>query len=386
MAQKAASSRGSKKDLTPKWAIAMAEDCKQAASRAAKRQMETAGVSAAAELRSFQPATEKEQIADELQALQPAKDKEGNELADDFRKASEEGFDMRSAIGARWQKALKASEKLRKDYEACGKKYAMQREFRKAWAAQEFKKATMPDDDSDWYYLDSKNYKTAQEFGPFSSATMREWYKQGCFTVGEDFMFRMPNWPAHRPLEEIWLDVANDAFVKAPDDAGLLKLHQKHMQHQRKVARDWYRQVEDSQRAKAKAAETLPPQPDDGSVPVLIRDRHGGGWHRAMVRPIRELGPRPTCDSGRRGHGQLAAGDGATTKPPTATEKEQIADELQTMQPATEKEQIADKLQALQPATEKEQFADELQALQPATEKEPSAGELQALQPAMAMP
>jgi len=42
-------------------------------------------------------------------------------------------------------------------------------------------------------------------------------------------MFRMPNWPAHRPLEEIWLDVANDAFVKAPDDAGLLKLHQKHM-------------------------------------------------------------------------------------------------------------------------------------------------------------
>jgi len=72
-------------------------------------------------------------------------------------------------------------------------------------------------DDISWYYLDSKWYTPAQEFGPFGNATMREWYKQGVFAVGEDLMVRTPNWTAHRPLKEIFRDVANDAFVKAPD-------------------------------------------------------------------------------------------------------------------------------------------------------------------------
>ena len=44
-------------------------------------------------------------------------------------------------------------------------------------------------DGSDWYYLDSKNYQPAQEFGPFSSTTMRKWYMQGHFAVR---MVRMP--------------------------------------------------------------------------------------------------------------------------------------------------------------------------------------------------
>ena len=67
-----------------------------------------------------------------------------------------------------------------------------------------------------WYYLDSVWYTPPREFGPFSSTTMREWYTKNFFAEREDLMVRMSDWTAHRPLKEIFRDVASDAFVEAP--------------------------------------------------------------------------------------------------------------------------------------------------------------------------
>lgn len=53
-----------------------------------------------------------------------------------FEQAATTGnFDLRSALGAQWSRALKENEKLRAQYSDVGKAYAQQRQFRARWAA-----------------------------------------------------------------------------------------------------------------------------------------------------------------------------------------------------------------------------------------------------------
>jgi len=71
------------------------------------------------------------------------------------------------------------------------------------------------DEGLQWYYLDS----TGQEFGPFPSDTMRDWFQQGHFPIGEEMLVRLPTWRNHVPLREIYADVA-DAFRGSPRAGG----------------------------------------------------------------------------------------------------------------------------------------------------------------------
>lgn len=69
----------------------------------------------------------------------------------------------------------------------------------------------MPGEPLQWYYLDS----AGQEFGPFASATMREWFTQGFFPIGEELLIRLPSWKTHVPLRVAYPDV-RDAFQGQP--------------------------------------------------------------------------------------------------------------------------------------------------------------------------
>lgn len=62
-----------------------------------------------------------------------------------------------------------------------------------------------------WYYLDSMG----QEFGPFPSEMMRDWFMQGFFPTGEDLLVRLPTWRNHVPLRQVYTE-AGDYFVRPP--------------------------------------------------------------------------------------------------------------------------------------------------------------------------
>lgn len=66
-------------------------------------------------------------------------------------------------------------------------------------------------DNQEWYYLDS----TGQEFGPFPSETMRDWFTQGFFPIGEELLVRLPAWKKHVPLRMIYSEIS-EAFRSAP--------------------------------------------------------------------------------------------------------------------------------------------------------------------------
>jgi len=63
----------------------------------------------------------------------------------------------------------------------------------------------------EWFYLDS----TGQEFGPFPSETMRDWFTQGFFPIGEELLVRLPSWKHHLPLRMIYNEIS-DAFRSVP--------------------------------------------------------------------------------------------------------------------------------------------------------------------------
>mmetsp|Transcript_48294 Transcript_48294/g.137938 ORF Transcript_48294/g.137938 Transcript_48294/m.137938 type:complete len:324 (-) Transcript_48294:199-1170(-) len=63
----------------------------------------------------------------------------------------------------------------------------------------------------EWFYLDS----TGQEFGPFSGETMREWFSQGFFPIGEELLVRLPAWKNHTPLRTVYPEVS-EAFLGPP--------------------------------------------------------------------------------------------------------------------------------------------------------------------------
>jgi len=65
----------------------------------------------------------------------------------------------------------------------------------------------------EWWYLDS----TEKEFGPFRGETMREWFKQGFFPIGENLLVRLQGWEHHTQLRNVYPDV-NEAFVGPPRD------------------------------------------------------------------------------------------------------------------------------------------------------------------------
>lgn len=74
--------------------------------------------------------------------------------------------------------------------------------------------ATLPDvavENLEWFYLDS----TGQEFGPFPSETMRDWFTQGFFPIGEELLVRLPAWKHHLPLRMIYNEI-QDAFRAPP--------------------------------------------------------------------------------------------------------------------------------------------------------------------------
>jgi len=66
-------------------------------------------------------------------------------------------------------------------------------------------------DNPDWFYLDS----TGQEFGPFTGETMREWFTQGFFPIGEELLVRLPQWKSHVPLRMVYPEVS-EAFLGPP--------------------------------------------------------------------------------------------------------------------------------------------------------------------------
>jgi len=66
-------------------------------------------------------------------------------------------------------------------------------------------------ENQDWYYLDSMG----QEFGPFPSETMRDWFTQGFFPIGEELLVRLPTWKNHVPLRMIYSEIS-DAFRSMP--------------------------------------------------------------------------------------------------------------------------------------------------------------------------
>mmetsp|Transcript_106311 Transcript_106311/g.266301 ORF Transcript_106311/g.266301 Transcript_106311/m.266301 type:complete len:304 (-) Transcript_106311:159-1070(-) len=66
-------------------------------------------------------------------------------------------------------------------------------------------------ENQDWFYLDS----TGQEFGPFPSETMRDWFTQGFFPIGEELLVRLPTWKNHVPLRMIYSEIS-DAFRSIP--------------------------------------------------------------------------------------------------------------------------------------------------------------------------
>lgn len=63
------------------------------------------------------------------------------------------------------------------------------------------------EENQEWFYLDS----TGQEFGPFPSETMRDWFSQGHFPIGEELLVRLPSWKSHVPLRMIYSEIS-DAF------------------------------------------------------------------------------------------------------------------------------------------------------------------------------
>jgi len=62
-----------------------------------------------------------------------------------------------------------------------------------------------------WYYLDS----IFQEFGPFTSKSMRHYLLQGRFPVGRNLLVRLPEWQWHMPLYTVFPD-STKAFVVPP--------------------------------------------------------------------------------------------------------------------------------------------------------------------------
>lgn len=74
----------------------------------------------------------------------------------------------------------------------------------------------MGDGDLTWFYLDS----TGSEYGPFPASTMRDWFAQGFFPIGEDLPVRLPSWKQHVALRMVYPDI-DTAFIGPPRPVNL---------------------------------------------------------------------------------------------------------------------------------------------------------------------
>lgn len=69
----------------------------------------------------------------------------------------------------------------------------------------------MANDNQEWFYLDS----TGSEYGPFPASTMRDWFAQGFFPIGEELPVRLPAWSKHVLLRAVYPDIST-AFIGPP--------------------------------------------------------------------------------------------------------------------------------------------------------------------------
>eukprot|EP00928_Gymnodinium_smaydae_P089207 TRINITY_DN73200_c0_g1_i1.p1 TRINITY_DN73200_c0_g1~~TRINITY_DN73200_c0_g1_i1.p1 ORF type:complete len:457 (-),score=40.10 TRINITY_DN73200_c0_g1_i1:41-1411(-) len=68
-----------------------------------------------------------------------------------------------------------------------------------------------------WHYISLQG----QEYGPFSSAEMRAWFDQGHFSpVSDDLLVRLPHWPTHSRLSEIYRGDRAAYFIAPPGGHG----------------------------------------------------------------------------------------------------------------------------------------------------------------------